>query len=362
MKCRVRIAALAVAVVVVATGARAQAEPQRKNSADAEALFYKARALMHQGRYAEACPTLEASLRLDAGIGTRFNLADCNEHIGKTATAWAGFNEVAAAAKASHQAERESVAKKRAQALEPRLPKLVVDVPEPAGLSITRDGVVVPPATYGVEVPVDPGIHRVAASAPGKQAWEVNVHSVQGKSARVTVPGELPALAALAALAAPPAATSPEPEPVASGATTSVTYAPTETTSSAFPAPVVENPLSVQRVAGWALAGAGVIGAGVGIGFGLASIGDRNESRVHCVGDLCDADGVRMRDDAIRHGNVATVAVLAGAAAIAGGLALVLTAPRGVESPERAPAVSAVRAAPSVAREGGGLVLEGIFQ
>ena len=105
--------------------------------------------------------------------------------------------------------------------------------------------------------------------------------------------------------------------------------------------------------------GVGAAGAGVGIGFGLTSIGDRNESRSHCAGDFCDAEGVRLRDDAIRHGNIATISVIAGAAAIAGGLVLVLTAPRGVETPERA---ATLRAVPNVARGGGGLLLEGVFQ
>ncbi len=151
-------------------------------------------------------------------------------------------------------------------------------------------------------------------------------------------------------------------QPVASGATTTVIAAPTAGPAEAartFPHPVVESSFSIQRVAGWAIAGAGVVAAGVGVGFGLASIGDRNDSRDHCQGDRCDADGVRMRDDALRHGNIATIAVLAGGAAVAGGLALVLTAPRGVERPERP---SKVRVVPNVAREGGGLLFEGGFQ
>ena len=76
---------------------------------------------MQQGKYAEACPKLEESMRLDSGIGTQFNLADCNEHIGKLATAWAGFLDVAAAAKAASQPDREKVARGAgARAREPR--------------------------------------------------------------------------------------------------------------------------------------------------------------------------------------------------------------------------------------------------
>jgi len=348
--------AVSVLVLLLAVPGLAQAEPHgNEPAAAARSLFYGARALMQQGRYAEACPKFEESMRLDAGIGTQFNLADCNEHIGKTATAWAGFMDVATAAKASHQAERESVARKRAQALEARLPKLVIEASgAPAGTEVARDGVAVAPSSYGTEVPIDPGRHRVTATAPGRQSWETSLRAVEGTVARVTVPRDLPAIATSEV-------TVIAPQPIASGAVTTVTSAPSPASmpETSFPPMVVESSFSTRQVAGWVLMGVGAAGAGLGVGFGLTSIGDRNESRSHCSGDLCDAEGVRLRDDAIRHGNIATISVIGGAAAIAGGLILVLTAPRGVETPERA---GRLRAVPNVAREGGGLLLEGAFQ
>src|SRR5687768_4769506 len=145
----------------------------KTDQAAATALFYEARTLMQKGNFASACPKLEESLRLDYGIGTEFNLADCNEHNGKLATAWSGYLSVASSAKAKGQADRERVARQHAKALEPRLPKLVIEVPTPIpGLEVKRDGVVVGNASWGTPVPVDPGTHRVAAVAPGKQAWE----------------------------------------------------------------------------------------------------------------------------------------------------------------------------------------------
>src|ERR1700712_2696749 len=82
--------------------------------AAAQALFNDAKQLMTTGRYAEACPKLEESQRLDPGVGTLFHLADCDEHVGKTASAWAAFLEVAAEAKSSGQPARERVARDRA--------------------------------------------------------------------------------------------------------------------------------------------------------------------------------------------------------------------------------------------------------
>ena len=323
----------------------ALAQPPKSGleTAAAEGLFYESRTLMQAGRYAEACPKLEESMRLDPGIGTQFNLADCNEHIGKIATAWVAFNDAAAQSKLSNQPERESVARKRAAALEPRLPRLAVDVTAaPAGLEVKRDALVVASSAWGTAVPVDPGTHRVSVTAPGKQPWETTVTAREGKVARVSVPRELPEVGA--AVVAVPGARPAEPG--------SVTPAP-------FPEPVVEGSSGAQRAIGWVVTSLGVAGVGVGAGFGLASLGKRNESRAHCSALGCDSDGVSLRDDAVRNGNLATISMIAGGATLAGGLLLVLTAPRDAPPHER---VGKIRAVPTAASGGGGLSLQGVFQ
>ncbi len=322
------------------------ADPPKSDPAAAQVLFYEARTLMQQNKFAEACPKLEESMRLDAGLGTQFNLADCNEHIGKVTSAWAGFLEVAAGSKAQNQADREKLARKRAQALEARLPKLVVDVAgaPAAGLEVKRDGIVIGAAAWGTPIPVDPGTHRVSATATGKGTWETTIATTDGKVAHVAIPRDLPP-APVAAAVAP--VIGPQPAAVTSSG------------ASDFPTPIVEQNGATQRTIGWVVAGVGVVGVGLGAGFGLSSIGKRNESRTHCVVDQCDVDGVSLRDDAIRNGNIATIATIAGGAAIAGGLILVLTAPKTTESRERA---GKLRAVPTVGLNGGGFTLQGNFQ
>src|SRR4051812_29447781 len=96
------------------SAALAQATAKSGDAAAAQALFYEARTLAQKSHFAEACPKFEESLRLDYGIGTEFNLADCNEHVGKIASAWSGFLNVAASAKAQNQPQREKVARERA--------------------------------------------------------------------------------------------------------------------------------------------------------------------------------------------------------------------------------------------------------
>lgn len=340
--------------------------PTAADRARAQALFYEARALMQQKRMLEACAKLEESLHLERGLGIEFNLADCNEKVGKTATAWAGFMSVAAGAKEKNQAEREKLARERAKALEPKLPKLVIDVPVvPEGLEITRDGAPVTSASWGAAVPVDPGEHRVVATAPGREAWATSTRASEGSIARVSVPRELP-LASKGAVVAIPVAPAP-----AAAAEEAAPPRPTTT----FPPPASHHGSSAQKTVGYAIAALGVASLAVGGGFGLTSLSKRNEAKDHCNGDACDASGVDLRDDAIKAGNVATITSIAGGVALLGGILLVATSPTSPSGERESgaatkPAVAtndptrrgpSVRATPTLGPSGGGLFLQGAF-
>ncbi|MBX3209482.1 MAG: hypothetical protein KF764_30895 [Labilithrix sp.] len=343
-----RIVRRAVATLTLAVPTGALAEPPKPASdrAAAQALFYEARGLMKDGKHALACPKLEESLRLDHGIGTEFNLADCNEKLGKVATAWSGFLEVASAAKAQGQPEREKVARERAKALAPRLSKLVIDVPAsaPPGFEVTRDGTGVASASWGKAVPVDPGAHRVVASAPGAEPWEGVVNAAEGKVVRIAVPAVLVTPAPASPAAGPPA-------PV-------IEREPARAPVTPFPAPVIEDEGATRRTIGWIVGGLGVAGLGVGAGFGIDSLRQRDAAKGHCAGDLCDREGVSRRDRALRSGDVATVTTIAGAAALVGGLILVITAPSQREAPRT---TAKLRAVPHVAPGGGGISFQGVL-
>jgi hypothetical protein len=351
---------------LVALGsATARAAPPRapRDAAAAQGLFYEARGLMRAGRYAEACPKLEESLRLDVGTGTTFNLADCNEHLGKLAAAWSGFLDAAAASKAAGQVERERVARDRAAKLEAKLPKLVVEIESkntPPGLVVERDGVAVGPAAFGGAIPVDPGIHRVVARAPGYQDKEAVVQAREGQTLRVAV-GELaravtmPATAAIPRPTAPASATSPPA--AATVGTTTTTSAETPPAERAFPEPVVPHGGSLRTV-GWVTVGLGTAALGGSAYFGLRSIDRRDQAEAHCRGDLCDARGVDLRAGALRSGDVATALAIGGGAAVLGGLLLVVLTPRDHDR-GKAPARGAMSASASPMPGGGALVLGG---
>jgi tetratricopeptide (TPR) repeat protein len=172
-----------------AVPARAQSA---SDSATAQALFDRAKKLMREGKYTEACSALEESQRVESRSGTALNLADCYEHAGRLASAWSTFLEAATLAKATGNAAREHGARERAAALAPRFSNLVISAPSAAstpGLEIRRDGELVGAAQLGLPLPADAGKHTIAARAPGRKSWQTEVTVQNGAStANVAVP------------------------------------------------------------------------------------------------------------------------------------------------------------------------------
>lgn len=349
------LASCGVALVLGSSPAWAEPPGPSSDPATARALFYEARALMRENKFGIACPKLEESLRLDYGVGTEFNLADCNEKVGKIATAWARFNNVATAARARNQPDREKVALDRAKALERRLPKLTVEVAaqSPPNLEVRRDGVVIDSGSWGTAMPIDPGFHRIIASAPGRRSFEATMTAVEGKPARIVIP----ALAEFA-IEAPALPTSNEATNAARSETNNE-HARRFEQLAPFPEPVVEQRGRTQRIFGWTLGVAGLAGLGVGAGFGLDSLQKRERAKDHCDGDLCDREGLSLRDKAIVSGNVATISTIAGGATLLGGLILVLTAPR--SSGRKEAPLSSFQAVPHIAANGGGISVQGLL-
>ncbi|WP_170319412.1 hypothetical protein [Polyangium spumosum] len=322
------LAPAAALALALASGRAAAAPPEEGDHAArraaAEVLFDDGKRLMREGQYAVACPKFAESQRLDAGVGTLLNLADCLEKIGRTASAWAEFRAAAYAAREKGQVERETVARERAAALEPRLARLVVTAPwadHLTDLEIRKDGQPLGRALWGTAVPVDPGKHVIEAMARGKRPFRVEVVVPAGEATQVTT--AIPELAEL-----------PEPKPAAA------------------PTPPSHSRGTVQRVAGVALGGAGVVSVVAGSILGVQAIAGRDASAAHCIeGNLCDATGVALRGEARMRGDAATGTILAGALAAAGGLVLYLTAPAGTPA----------RAGVGAVGSGAGLVVGGVF-
>lgn len=293
----------------------------------ARALFDEARALVAGGKPAEACPKFEESQRLDPGFGTLFNLADCYERTGRTASAWLSFLDVASQMSKSGQADREKVARDRAAALEPKLIRLRISVSpqaRTAGLEIKCDGRTIKEPSWGSALPLDPGEHRIEASAPGRRAWSTTVRLERaGETTGTEVPALEPESQASAAAIPPTPSASAAP-----GAT------PAPPPKQPGPAPVQPTPStsssgSTQKTLGLILGGAGVIGFGVSAVLAFGAKSKFDDGMKYCNGDLCKQQGVDLRDDAYSQGTIATIVGGVGLAAIATGAVLYLTAPSG---------------------------------
>ena len=206
---------LVVLVLILLAPCIARAEPTPAERALATSLFRAGRALLAEGRFAEACEKLAESQRIDPGGGTLLNLAICHEQLGAVATAWTEFNESLALALRENRTDREDLAREHLASLESRVPKLVVVLADGAaveGLVVSVDNLTLRAAALGTAVPVDPGRHIVSARAAGRVSFERSIDVSLGQVATVEItPLELlPAPPAPDATPAPPA---PRDEP-----------------------------------------------------------------------------------------------------------------------------------------------------
>jgi hypothetical protein len=218
------------------------------------------------------------------------------------------------------------MARQRTAALEPRLSTLTLSLEkQPTPIEIKRDGVVMGPASRDTELPIDPGEHRIEATAPGKAPFVTTIRVGPDQDhERLVVP-------ILSDMASGAAGTKVE-------------------TATSYP----------LRTAGFVVGGAGVLGVAVGGVFGLQAILKNNTSKDGCGDDnVCTTrESKAARDDARAAGNISTVAFAAGAVLLGAGAAMVLI--------RREPSVTLARGAhvemaPMVARGAMGVTLWGGF-
>lgn len=155
----------------------------------AEASFQEGRRLMAAGNTAEACTRFAESYALEASSGTLLNLALCHETEGQTATAWGEYRAAARLARAQGKEDRATTADTKATALESRLSRLtVVAATSLPGLQVARDDGSLGGHDLDLAVPVDPGVHRVRASAPGRRAWTTTLEIKEGEQRTLEIP------------------------------------------------------------------------------------------------------------------------------------------------------------------------------
>ncbi len=162
--------------------------PALADNATAEALFKAGKSLMDEKKYSDACPKFAASYKLDPASGTKLNLADCYEKEGKLAMAWATWGEARDQAKRENDKARADLATRRQNDLDPRVPKLTVNVKGKFdGLDVYRDDLLLESAMIGVPLPVDTGKHVVTLRRGKSVLREQKVESKEKASDEITI-------------------------------------------------------------------------------------------------------------------------------------------------------------------------------
>lgn len=313
----------------------------------ADAFFQEGKRLYAEGFIPEACAKFEESYRLDPLLGALLNLANCREKEGKLATAWSRWGEAVEIAQRSKDS-REGFATEHRKALEPRLPKLTIEVRGDlagAGLELLRDGAVVGAGAAGVAVPIDPGEHVLEVARGDDVLFRQAFTAVEGRGETVTV--DVAAVAAATPIGrragAPPAKT---------------VKAASEPASAT----------SAQLVAGFSVGGVGIAAGIAGFVMGGLALERKNfaDQEENCNGSKqCAPAGLDAIADAETYAHVST-GLLVGAGVLFGtGLVLVLTAPSDAEGAaleDRASSEPALAVSMMVLPGAAALELRGVFQ
>jgi hypothetical protein len=278
--------------------------------------------LKQQGKCEAAIPHFVESVRLDRQPKALMNLADCEEKLGKLATAMSHFVEARDLAQAARLGQLQTLADKRRQALEKRVSRLIVKLAKeaPPGTTVTRDGVELGSVSLNTALPIDSGKHTVAArDQNAERVYDVVVSESETKEIEVTPIGGRPLRTATRATSPKPA--DPPAEAVAS-------KRPRRSTGT--PPPPLSAPSSTglggQRIAALVTGGVGLVATGVGGYYGV-------RAQMTYKGAECDAynqcsdQGLADQELAFARARNATILTVGGLVALAAGVVLWVTAP-----------------------------------
>lgn len=298
--------------------------------AAAEALFNKGVADIKAGNYADACPAIAESQKLDPRPGTQFTLAECFARWGKTASAYVAFEDFLRTVRAlpanqqGRYGDRVKVAEDKKVDLKSSVPELTIVLPSgaPSSVVVTRDGTEVNGPLFGLAVPVDPGPHKIIVEVEGKPPSEetVTLSAGEHRKVEVSVPGMVKA-------------NSDDPKSDDGG----------------------DGKPGMGRTIGMYTAfGVGAAGLVMGGITGGLALSDKHAADDQCPKFACTPEGF----DAVAHGRtmarVSTAGFIIGGAGIAAGVILLLTRPKAEKT--------SVTADVSVSHSGFGLTVRGIWQ
>jgi hypothetical protein len=274
-----------VALSLFVVGRTASADPTEAELRAARQLFLDAEKDEQAQLWSEALGKLQRVSQVKLTAGVRFHLALCWEHTGKLAMALDGYTTAGAQARAENAQDVLRLVGTKIAELSLRVPRLTLHViPDVADTAVTLDGAKLQPTTIGTVMPVEPGQHRVEATAPNRPpaAVEFIVREREQRTLEIKLLEPVPA---------PAAAPAPAPAP-----TQAPTPAPAPAPDTTLPATA---PVDMPRSPGHTGAIVATIGAAVlaGGGAGAFLVADKAHSdaatqcaQIHSTAaDACDS-------------------------------------------------------------------------
>lgn len=301
-----------------AEGAEATtAAPQgaARDPAAAEALFRAGRQLLQEGKLEDAFAKFEESYRLDPTAGALLNMGECRFRAGKSASAWALYQQAATLADVQGKPDLFELASHRQQELEPNLSYLTFHVSKAVpGLEVKRDGVLVGAAQFDVTLPVDPGRHFITAQAAGYESVQFAV-VVQDKHERQVI--NVPALKELRISQVASVAPQPNPNPMPAR-----NQSQSQSPTSPWP---------------WILGGVGAASLVVGTASSILMIHENNYAKDNCLTKVnCNNAVLQAQGRRNTEAGVAEVTIPVGILALGSAATWLLLSPRtakGEQSP-----------------------------
>jgi tetratricopeptide (TPR) repeat protein len=159
------------------------------DNAQADRLFKEAIQL-RDVNIEQACKKFDEALRYNPqAIGTRLNVALCDERLGRIASAIEKFSEVADRAREQNLDEYRKVAEEHLAALRPQVPHVTIQFAEPPGpdVKIVVDDRVVTTDKLA-RLPIDPGERSIVISAPGRVTHVEKLVIAKAEHKTITIP------------------------------------------------------------------------------------------------------------------------------------------------------------------------------
>lgn len=340
------VVALAVAQPLMLPIHVAHADQGSLDAASARELFREALASEAGGDYATALAKLQQVASFKNTPQVRFNIAVCQEKLGRLVVALGEYRIALADAEQDPGAKKVvSEARDAIEAIEPRIPTITLE--SGAGsetATITMDGKAVGATALGKPILADPGTRVVEASAPGYKKFRREVTLEEG--AKVTVE--------VALKKTPPTVVDTAPEPETAPA--SKERVPESTTSSA------------TATLGWLSLGVGVVGGTLaGVFYAkrssvLSQLDEQCTPNADTGRSTCPKSAASLRDDGQTYTTLGNVGLVIGIVGVGTGIVLLATSGKPSAAPAEPPKrETTVRLVPSSSGAWAGASLVGTF-